>query len=44
MAPDWFKAPVKKGYNYLTVKVATPSDWGNYRRDWGAKLQVFIQK
>ena len=44
MAPDWFKAPVRKGYNYLTVKVATPSDWGNYRRDWGAKLQVFIQK
>lgn len=41
MAPDWFKAPVKKGYNYLTVKVATPSEWGNFRRDWGAKLQVF---
>ena len=44
LAPDWFKAPVKKGYNYLTVKVAAPASWGNMRRDWGAKLQVFMEK
>lgn len=42
MAPDWFKVNVKPGYNYITVKIATPDRWGNYRKDWGAKLQVFM--
>jgi len=44
MAPYWFKHPVKKGYNYLLVKVGQMSWWGQYRDEWGAKLDVFIER
>ena len=41
MMPEWFKINVKPGYNWVVVKVATPAWVGTYRREWGAKLQVF---
>ena len=44
MAPTWFDLPVKKGYNYLLVKVGQMCWWGQYRDEWGAKLDVFIRK
>lgn len=42
MAPQWFRAPVREGTNWLVVKVATPGRVGEYRREWGAKLDVFL--
>ena len=41
MAPEWFTGRVKKGYNYVMVKLATPEKWATYRREWGAKLQAW---
>ena len=41
MMPEWFEIDVKPGYNWLVVKVATPGWVATYRREWGAKLQVF---
>lgn len=41
MMPEWFPVSVKPGYNWIVVKVATPDDVRRYRREWGAKLQVF---
>lgn len=42
MEPEWFRHRVKKGYNYLLLKLATPGKQGQYRREWGAKLEVFL--
>jgi len=42
MAPQWFEAPVRKGYNYLLVKVACALRPNQYRDAWGAKLDVFV--
>lgn len=44
MAPAWIRHPVKKGYNYMTVKLAHPEMWtmDQYPRFWGAKLEVFV--
>ena len=46
VAPFWFGLEAKKGYNYLKVKVATNGKekvfgQDQYRREWGAKLDVF---
>lgn len=41
MAPQWFDHPVKKGYNYVLVKVGCGSWMGQFRNEWGAKLEVF---
>ena len=43
MAPVWIRHPVKKGYNYMTVKLAHPGMWSmdQYPRLWGARLVVF---
>ena len=47
VAPFWFKVKAKKGYNYLKVKVACGAGkevvfgQDQYRREWGAKLDVF---
>ena len=43
MAPVWIRHPVRKGYNYMLVKLAYP-DWltAQYPPFWGAKLQVFV--
>lgn len=47
VAPFWFKVTAKKGYNYLKVKVACGAGkevvfgQDQYRREWGAKLDVF---
>ena len=41
MAPAWFDHPVKKGYNYVLVKVGCGSWMGQFRNEWGAKLEVF---
>ena len=44
MAPEWFRHKVTKGYNYLLVKCALPkSRPGQFRREWGARLQVFME-
>ncbi|MBQ1568715.1 MAG: glycoside hydrolase family 127 protein [Kiritimatiellae bacterium] len=43
MAPFWFDHHVKKGYNYVLLKVATPGQGlGQYRREWGAKIEAFL--
>ena len=44
MAPQWFDHPVKKGYNYVLVKVGCGSWMGQFRNEWGAKLEVFRKK
>ncbi len=44
MAPEWFTGRVKKGYNYVMVKLATPEKWATYRREWGAKLQAWMKR
>lgn len=44
MMPELFKINVKPGYNWLVVKVASPAWVGNQRREWGAKLQVFVEE
>lgn len=44
MAPQWFEAPVRHGYNYLLVKVACAQRPGQFRKAWGTKLDVFIHK
>lgn len=47
VAPFWFDVDAKKGYNYLKVKVACGAakevvfGQDQYRREWGAKLDVF---
>ena len=41
MAPNWFDHPVKKGYNYVLVKVGSMTWPGQFRWEWGAKLEVF---
>ena len=46
VAPFWFSLNAKKGYNFLKVKVATNGKekvfgQDQYRREWGAKLDVF---
>ena len=46
VAPFWFALNAKKGYNFLKVKVATNGKekvfgQDQYRREWGAKLEVF---
>ena len=43
MAPSWIKHPVKKGYNYMLVKLAHPAYvTKQYPQFWGAKLEVFV--
>ena len=43
MAPSWIKHPVKKGYNYMLVKLARPAYvTKQYPQFWGAKLEVFV--
>jgi len=42
MAPQWFPLDVRPGVNWLLVKVATPGRQGQYRREWGARLDVFL--
>lgn len=45
MAPQWFQHAVEKDYNYLLVKCAVPGYvTQQFRREWGAKLQVFLEK
>ena len=42
MAPFWVKRRVRKGYNYLLLKVATTGTRiGQFRREWGAKVEAF---
>ncbi len=42
MAPFWVKHAVRKGYNYLLLKVATTGTRiGQFRREWGAKVEAF---
>lgn len=46
VAPFWFALNAKNGYNFLKVKVATNGKekvfgQDQYRREWGAKLDVF---
>lgn len=41
MAPQWFDHRVKKGYNYVLVKVGNMTWTGQFRSEWGAKLEVF---
>ena len=46
VAPFWFEADAKRGYNFLKVKVATNGKENvfgqdQYRREWGVKLEVF---
>ena len=44
MAPTWVRHSVKKGYNYLLLKVASPGcRIGQFRREWGAKVEVFME-
>lgn len=43
MAPTWVRQRVRKGYNYLLLKVASPGyRIGQYRREWGAKVEAFM--
>ena len=47
VAPFWFRVHAMKGYNCLKVKVATGGKevvfgQDQYRREWGAKLDVFV--
>ena len=44
MAPNWFDHPVKKGYNYVLVKVGSMTWPGQFRWEWGAKLEVFAKE
>ena len=45
MAPFWFDIAARKGYNYLLVKCALPARQpGQFRREWGAKLTVFMER
>ena len=44
MAPEWFRHHVNKGYNWALVKVGCGAWLGQYRTDWGAKLEVFMEK
>ena len=45
MSPQWFGHEVRKGYNYLLVKCALPKEThGQFRREWGAKLTVFMEE
>lgn len=44
MEPQWFRRSVTKGYNYLLVKVAVRNKCDQYRHEWGAKLDVFIER
>lgn len=41
MAPNWFNHSVKKGYNYVLVKVGSMTWPGQFRYEWGAKLEVW---
>ncbi len=40
-APHWIRHRVKKGYNYVFCKIGWPGHWPQWRREWGAKLEVF---
>lgn len=42
MAPEWFTAPVRQGYNYLLVKLGCALRPNQYRAAWGVKLDVFM--
>ena len=45
MAPVWIDHPVKRGYNYMLVKLARPGYvTKQYPQFWGAKLEVFNRK
>ena len=45
MAPAWIDHPVKRGYNYMLVKLARPGYvTKQYPQFWGAKLEVFSRK
>ena len=45
MAPAWIDHPVKKGYNYMLVKLARPGYvTKQYPQFWGAKLEVFSKE
>ena len=45
MAPAWIDHPVKRGYNYMLVKLACPGYvTKQYPQFWGAKLEVFNRK
>ena len=41
MMPLWFKAPVKKGYNTLLIKVRRGYRYFQYRNDWRVKADIF---
>lgn len=42
MAPLWFPVKVHEGYNFLMLKIADLITPEQYRKAWGAKLEVFI--
>lgn len=44
MAPQWFGHKVRKGYNYLLVKVGNCTWTGQFRSEWGARLEVFRKR
>ena len=44
MAPFLFKAGVRKGFNLLTMKVCEGFTPLQYRKAWGAKAQVYMEK
>lgn len=44
MEPQWFRHSVKKGYNWLLVKVAAGTHCYQYRQEWGVRLTVFTEK
>ena len=45
MAPTWFDHPVRRGYNYVLLKVATAgAGLGQFRREWGAKVEAFLRE
>lgn len=43
MAPQWFRHRVRRGYNYVYVKVGSHGHWPQYRDAWGVKLEAFVK-
>lgn len=43
MAPHWFPCEFEPGYNYLFAKIAARPRCSQYRREWGAKLEAFVE-
>lgn len=44
MAPEFFRTPLKKGYNLLMLKVCEGMTPFQYRKAWGARVNVFAEK